>query len=280
VSRNNTLSETLFALAVWAGHHGVASFISVLDLFVEILSVARAIKFLMPNRFGRGTVQMHSGKRRVTTFHSTVSTVKLGPCLFKEADPELTIVWTCEAGFAVHSGDVIINNDWGLDSVDVDTHKVDTSLIGFLVDKTGLDILGLFCHGAKAGEVVAIAEAALIDVIGFNAISKDFGVFKDLCGTLPLDSAHAHKVTVVVATVDETRKLGWELGVSPLLTLLNDFLDKSPFLFHKFVAQALFKLELSLVLFEVALIFGLLLLFLSVIVLLRGLILDCATDAH
>jgi len=83
MTRDHTLGELLLSLAVGARHHSVASFVSVLDSFEEFFNLFFVSEeLLMPDSLCRGSVQMDCSKSGITSFHSSVGAIKLGPGFF------------------------------------------------------------------------------------------------------------------------------------------------------------------------------------------------------
>lgn len=255
MSTDHTLGLHLFALTVGSGHEGVVSLVSVLKFRVKCLLV---FDIRVPVTLSRSTVKVSGSESGITTFHSNVGTVKLGPCLLKEAHPEFAVIAASKAGTVVFAGDPVVNNNRGLNSVHIETEEVDTSVVDFLIDEAGHNLLGTLSHRAKAGEIVAVTESSLLDVVRVDTFSEDLGRLEDVRGTLPLDLAHARNVSVVVVHVDQAGHLGREVGIGPLFTGSNDLFDLSPFSFHTLVAERVCDLLFlnNLLLLEVALVFS------------------------
>ena len=123
------------------------SFVSLLDQPLKLLTTTVSIipEFFMIITFSYGTLKMSPYKSRVSTFHTSVGSVQLGPSFFKQANPDFTLTFTTrECQLILQCWKVVINDHWSKDPVDKKVYKVDPSIVLGLSYKEGLNQVRYF----------------------------------------------------------------------------------------------------------------------------------------
>jgi hypothetical protein len=79
---------------------------------------------------GRFTGQSEEGVHRKARFGSLIRSVQLGPALFKEYTPDcLVVLGMVREGLPVDAWNIIVNDDRGFLSVDIEIHQVDSCIV-------------------------------------------------------------------------------------------------------------------------------------------------------
>ena len=124
--------------------------------------------------------------------------MKLGPSFLKQADPELAVSASRKRWFPIGlDREVIIDNNWRILPVQEELHHVDARSIGFLRHKHVHDPARHLRERAQSGQEVAIAQATLMHVIGFNTILKDVHRVVDFTRSLPCERVIGMRVNLV-----------------------------------------------------------------------------------
>ena len=149
--------------------------------------------------------------------------MEFGPCLLKQLNPDLSITTVSESRtLAWVTGQIIVDNDWGFNSIDIEYDKVASSLIQLLRVKQVCYLVWEFCHTAKNCEEVAVAQSSLLDVVGFNVIFEYCGVFVNLADSPPFKSLVLSWLHLINIRVVQRAQFRRKLSVSPSLARRND----------------------------------------------------------
>ena len=161
---------------------------------------------------------------RLTTFSSHVGSVNLRPGLFEKHSPQLTVFSLTESRLIVNRREIIVNNDWRLVTVDKECYQVNTRVIDFFCQESGVDTFWELCHSTHDGQVVTITELTLIDVVGADTTTENGNFrFEQFLSTFPLVLTGSSRM--LSWNLDGV--LGWtEIRVGPRLTSIDNRLDK------------------------------------------------------
>lgn len=99
--------------------------------------------------------------------------MNLRPGLLEKHSPQLTVFSLTKGRLIINRREIIVNNDRRLVTVDKKCYQVNTSIIDFFCDESGVDTFWEFCHSTHDGQVVTITELTLIDVVGADTTTED-----------------------------------------------------------------------------------------------------------
>ena len=221
MARDNTLIIPVLSLPVTRRHHCEVTFVSRLEHVKEFFCV---LDLIMLVRLRGHAHDVRGCEARQATLRPRIGAMELGPGLFEETNPELTVSARRERWLTIGSAwQVLIDEDRRFLSVQEESNHVDARLVDLLGDKHGLDSLWELGERAQRGQKVAVAQLALVDVVRLDAVLEDEQRVVDVTGTLPSEFVVGRGVCLQVYFRIVERLAFWrELRVSPRLSLLNN----------------------------------------------------------
>ena len=185
VAGDDTLISAILALAVACCHHGEVPSVSRLEHVEKVLNV---LDLPVREALTGDAHDVAGSKAGKATLSTGIRPMELRPCLLEEADPELPVTASRKDGLSssVHRK-VIVYDYRHLIAIDVEPYKVDTGLVDLLGVKEGLYAVRELGQRTQGCQEVAVAQLALVDVIGLNPTFKDVNRVEDLTGPLPLE---------------------------------------------------------------------------------------------
>lgn len=132
---------------------------------------------------------VHVGRSKVaeTPFRVMIVAMQFGPGFLEKDRPQLGLVCRTESRSAAIARNRVVNCDRCFEPIHVEVDEVDTGSVGLFGLKHPLDLVGSFRQRRNRCQVIAIAQLALVDIIGMNSAAEQFvAVLPDFLGSLPL----------------------------------------------------------------------------------------------